>query len=48
MNISERPEEYPLLTKDDAQHLLMDEIIALVDGDMPIRAKRLMHYADRS
>ncbi|TNV09204.1 hypothetical protein FIC94_22220 [Ochrobactrum teleogrylli] len=46
-NISERTEEYPLLTKDDARRLPMDEIVIVVDGGMPIRAKRLMYFADK-
>lgn len=46
-NVTERSEEYPLLTKDDARRLPSDEIIIVVNGDMPIRAKRLQYYADR-
>lgn len=45
-NFTERSEEYPLLTKDDARRLPSDEIIIVVNGDMPIRAKRLQYYSD--
>lgn len=45
-NISERTEDHPLLTKDQARRLPEDEVIVVVDGDMPIRAKRLMYYDD--
>ncbi|MCR5943926.1 type VI secretion protein [Ochrobactrum sp. XJ1] len=46
-NVTERSEEYPLLTKDDARRLPSDEIVIVINGDMPIRAKRLQYYADR-
>ncbi|QWK80878.1 type IV secretory system conjugative DNA transfer family protein [Ochrobactrum sp. BTU1] len=46
-HITERSEEYPLLTRDDARRLPHDEIIILINGHMPIRAKRLKYYADR-
>jgi type IV secretion system protein VirD4 len=46
-HVTERSEEYPLLTKDDARRLPSDEIIIVVNGQMPIRAKRLQYYADR-
>lgn len=45
-NISERTEEHPLLTRDQARRLPDDEVIIVVDADMPIRAKRLMYYDD--
>lgn len=45
-HITERSEEYPLLTKDDARRLPSDEIIIVINGQMPIRAKRLQYYAD--
>ena len=46
-NVTERSEEYPLLTKDEARRLPSDEIVIVVNGDMPIRAKRLQYFADR-
>lgn len=39
-------QRYPLLTKNDARRLPSDEIIIVVNGDMPIRVKRLQYYAD--
>lgn len=45
-NISERTEEHPLLTRDQARRLPDDDVIIVVDADMPIRAKRLMYYDD--
>ncbi len=47
-HISERSEAYPLLTKDDARRLPSDEIIIVINGEMPIKAKRLRYYADRA
>lgn len=46
-HITERSEEYPLLTRDDARRLPSDEIIIVINGHMPIRAKRLQYFADR-
>lgn len=46
-NVTERSEEYPLLTKDNARRLPSDEIIIVINGDMPIKAKRLQYFADR-
>lgn len=45
-NLSERTEDHPLLTKDQARRLPDDEVVIVVDADMPIRAKRLMYYDD--
>ncbi|MCY1741012.1 type IV secretory system conjugative DNA transfer family protein [Ensifer sp. SL37] len=47
-NLSERTEEHPLLSKDEARRLPSDEVVIVVDADMPIRAKRLMYYDDRA
>jgi len=47
INTTERSEEYPLLTKDGARRLPSDEIVIVVNGDMPIRAKRLQYFSDR-
>lgn len=46
-NVTERSEEHPLLTRDEARRLPEDEVIIVVDADMPIRAKRLRYFEDR-
>lgn len=43
---SERTEETPLLPEDEARRLPLDEIIVVVDAQMPIRAKRIVYYED--
>lgn len=45
-NLSERTEDHPLLTKDQARRLPDDEVVIVVDADMPIRAKRIEYYHD--
>lgn len=45
-NVSEKTEEHPLLTKDEARRMPEDEVIIVVDADMPIRAKRIIYYDD--
>lgn len=45
-NMSERTEDHPLLTKDQARRLPRGEVVIVVDGDMPIRAKGLIYYDD--
>lgn len=35
-----------LLTKDQARRLPNDEIIIVINGEMPIKAKRLQYFAD--
>lgn len=45
-SISERTEEHPLLTRDQARRLPREDVVIVVDGDMPIRAKRLVYYDD--
>jgi type IV secretion system protein VirD4 len=47
-NISERTEEVPLLKEDDARRLDMSDIILVVDGDHPIRAKGIRYYEDKT
>lgn len=47
-NITERSEEYPLLTKDNARRLPPDDIVIVVNGAMPIKAKRLQYYSDKN
>lgn len=46
-NITERSEEYPLLTKDNARRLPPDNIVIVVNGAMPIMAKRLQYFSDK-
>lgn len=43
---SERTEETALLPEDEARRLPLDEIIVVVDAQMPIRAKRIVYYED--
>lgn len=44
---SERTEEMPLLTEDDARRMPLDDIIMVIDAQMPIRAKRIEYFKDR-
>lgn len=46
-NVTERTEDHPLLTRDQARRLPEDEVIIVVDAGMPIRAKRLRYFEDR-
>lgn len=43
---SERTEEVSLLPEDEARRLPLDEIIVVVDAQMPVRAKRVVYYED--
>lgn len=43
---SERTEETPLLPEDEARRLPLDEIVVVVDAQMPVRAKRVVYYED--
>lgn len=45
-NISERTEERALLTEDEAARLDLDDIILVIDGQHPARAKRIKYYED--
>jgi len=45
---SERTEERPLLTEDEARRLDEDVSIIIVNGRQPIKAKRIVHYEDRN
>lgn len=47
-NVSERTEEHPLLTTDQARRLPDDDVVIVVDADMPIRAKRIQYYEDHA
>ena len=43
---STRTEETSLLPEDEARRLPLDEIVVVVDAQMPIRAKRVVYYED--
>ncbi|MEO1975120.1 MAG: type IV secretory system conjugative DNA transfer family protein [Paracoccaceae bacterium] len=43
---STRTEETALLPEDEARRLPLDEIVVVVDAQMPIRAKRVVYYDD--
>jgi len=43
---SERTEETSLLPEDEARRLPLDEIVIVVDAQMPIRAKRMVYFED--
>lgn len=45
-SMSERTEEVPLLTEDDARRMPLDDIIIVVDAQMPIRGRRIEYYDD--
>ena len=45
-SMSERTEEVALLTEDDARRMPLDDIVVVVDAQMPIRAKRIQYYDD--
>ena len=44
--MSERTEEVSLLPEDEARRLPLDDIIIVVDAQMPTRAKRIQYYDD--
>ncbi|MAM24796.1 MAG: type VI secretion protein [Rhodobacteraceae bacterium] len=43
---SERTEEVSLLPEDEARRLPLDEIVVVVDAQMPVRAKRVVYFED--
>lgn len=45
-SMSERTEETSLLPEDEARRLPLDEVIIVVDAQMPIRAKRIQYFDD--
>jgi type IV secretion system protein VirD4 len=45
--ISERMEEHPLLTEDEARRLDPNAAIVIINGQQPILAKRIIHFEDR-
>lgn len=47
VNVSERTEEVPLLTEDMVRRFDLDDIILVIDGQHPARARRIKYYDDR-
>ncbi len=45
-SMSERTEETSLLPEDEARRMPLDDIVMVVDAQMPIRAKRIKYYDD--
>ena len=43
---TERTEEVALLTEDDARRMPLDDIVMVVDAQMPVRAKRIQYFRD--
>ncbi|MBO6854998.1 MAG: type IV secretory system conjugative DNA transfer family protein [Marivivens sp.] len=43
---SERTEEVALLPEDEARRMPLDEVVVVVDAQMPVRAKRIVYYED--
>lgn len=48
VNVSERTEEVPLLTEDMVSRFDLDDIILVIDGQHPARARRIKYYDDRT
>lgn len=46
-SMSERTEETALLPEDEARRMNLDDIVLVVDAQMPVRAKRIKYYEDR-
>jgi type IV secretion system protein VirD4 len=44
---STRTEESSLLPEDEARRLPLDEIVMVIDAQMPVRAKRIQYFNDR-
>jgi len=44
---STRTEESSLLPEDEARRLPLDEIVKVIDAQMPVRAKRIQYFDDR-
>ena len=47
VNVSERTEDVPLLTEDMVSRFDLDDIILVIDGQHPARARRIKYYDDR-
>ena len=45
-SVSERTEDTPLLTEDQARRMDLDEVILVIDAQMPIRARRIKYFDD--
>jgi type IV secretion system protein VirD4 len=45
-SVSERTEDTPLLTEDQARRMDLDEVILVIDAQMPIRARRVKYFED--
>ena len=45
-SVSERTEDSALLTEDQARRMDLDEVILVVDAQMPIRARRVKYFED--
>jgi type IV secretion system protein VirD4 len=45
-SVSERTEDTPLLTEDQARRMDLDEVILAIDAQMPIRARRIKYFED--
>jgi type IV secretion system protein VirD4 len=45
-SVSERTEDTPLLTEDEARRMDLDEVILVIDAQMPIRARRVKYFED--
>jgi type IV secretion system protein VirD4 len=45
-SVSERTEDTPLLTEDQARRMDLDEVILVIDAQMPIRARRIKYFEE--
>lgn len=45
-SMSERTEETALLPEDEARRMSLEDIVLVVDAQMPVRAKRIKYYED--
>jgi type IV secretion system protein VirD4 len=45
-SVSERTDDTPLLTEDQARRMDLDEVILVIDAQMPIRARRIKYFED--
>ena len=45
-SVSERTEDTPLLTEDQARRMDLDDVILVIDAQMPIRARRIKYFED--
>jgi type IV secretion system protein VirD4 len=45
-SLSERTEETSLLPEDEARRMSLDDIVMVIDAQMPIQAKRIKYYED--